>query len=42
LNFSVEGIFKNLRWINMMMDEENKEESDLDQFNYILEGLICF
>ncbi len=26
-------------WINMMMDEEDDEESDLDQYKYIVEGL---
>jgi len=37
LNFSVEGIFiKYLRWINMMMDEKNEEDSDFEQFNNIL------
>ena len=42
LNFSVEGIFiKYLRWINMMMDEENEEDSDFEQFNNIFEGLTC-
>jgi len=43
LNFSVEGIFiKYLRWINMMMNDEIEEDSDLDQFNYIFEGLKCY
>jgi len=42
LNFSVEGIFiKYLRWINMMMNDEIEEESDLDQYKYIVEGLTC-
>ena len=44
LNFrDVEGIFINrLRWISMMMNDEIEEESDLDQYKHIVEGLTCY
>ena len=29
-------------WINMMMDEEEEDESDLNQLKIFKEGLTCY
>jgi hypothetical protein len=43
VKFLVLKVFcKLMGWINMMMDEEDEDESNLNQLKIFIEGLSCF